>query len=380
MFNRLISYSLFIIFLAVLLNHTTARANDHEKEQLVSIRGDFQNNLYRSGEIIDANFNSTDDIFIAGGEINYHAQTTKNTFLAGGNIKVIESQSLLSAISGGSLYLSKVNFQELLIAGGNVQLDSGIISDDLVAAGGNVIVGKNFRVKDSAMLSGGNIIIEGHIAGDVQVYARKLEIKAGAIIDKNLSYRADEVIIDPNAQIGGEKISLGVFDSELSEGTKAFSIFAFIVMSFSMLMIPSTMSLIFKPTVITGSKEIYDNIWPVLGKGVVIALAIPLLLITLFVSIIGIPFAFVLIPFLIIGFILADSIFAFTVGHFLYIRINKLDVNAIPGTLGIVGWTLLGTVITMLVLSIPFLGFFLFLFATFLSLGALYQAITIQSK
>jgi len=381
MLKQIAGSLLTIFFMSMLtFNIQQTHANQNDEKENISIRGEYQENLYKAGGFVNADFTSLDDVYIAGGEIDFKASVQKDLFLAGGSIIIQDSQAQLAAVAGGTLSISQSNFRELILAGGNIQLDSGSISDDLVAAGGNIRINQDVKVGGSSNLAGGKVTIKGQFLGNVRVYAKDLYLAPSTIIKGSLSYYAEEVEIDPKAQILGDRILLPKLDHEMGTGTLISGIFLMILFFIGALFIAPLLSLFFPKLVFEANTQVRENFWSILGKGTLIILLMPITLTLLFISILGFPFAMASLPFIAAAFILAWSIAAFIIGNQLYIWLNKTETSSSKNTKARFGWTILGTFVLNTIVLIPFLGFIFCLLATLVGFGALCETAYKLSK
>ncbi|MFH1047690.1 MAG: polymer-forming cytoskeletal protein [Patescibacteria group bacterium] len=140
-------------------------------------------NLYAAGGTVQISGNVEGDALVAGGTVTVTGHVTDDLMAAGGTVLLIGSVD-----------------EDVRIAGGNVTV-IGDIGGEIIGAGGLVTLSPDVVVKGDAFLSGGTVIIDGLIEGNVEVYAEEVQILGkvnGSVIGK-----MTKLTIDEGAEIGG---------------------------------------------------------------------------------------------------------------------------------------------------------------------------------
>lgn len=357
------------------------------------LSGKVDENLFAAGREIEADFDSTDDAFLAAGKILFRARTREGLFLVGGDLSLREAGAGLAVVAGGAVAVAESRFRELVVAGGDVRLESAAVADDLVAAGGKITLSRATVIGDSLVAGGGQITFEGRaggnarfaagevtlagtVDGNVDVRAGTLRVGPTAVIDGNLTHSTNRIEISPQARIRGQVVALPGPDPRDWEGFGWLGTFTLILFALGSCLVPPLLALLFPGVTDRAHGRLRDRFWESLGKGFLVFLLVPVALALLLVSLLGTPVALAALPFAGALGLLAWTVEARAVGHQvrLWTRRGAADVAPLTARPRF-GWTLLGSFVILLVLWVPFLGF-LFCSVLFLSaLGALVEAL-----
>ncbi|HEX4926200.1 MAG TPA: hypothetical protein VFV50_19050 [Bdellovibrionales bacterium] len=363
-------------------------AAEYRRADNLDLRGQFEEILFAAGGEVSADIESTDDVFVAGGRLGITARTSESLYLGGGTLNVKNTQARTSNIAGGEVKLSDSKFRELLAAGGTVELDRVQLEDDLILAGGRVMTGSDSKVGGSALVAGGDVTLDGtfsrdtrvaggqvvlaaEFGGPVHVYAEKLVVKSDAVIRGDLIYTAETADISPEAKITGERraVPREKRESDWAGAAAAFSVWG-VFFGLGLLLIPALVASAIPGIVAASATLISGRFWESLGKGVLLVIVFPMVFAILAMTAIGLPAALAFLPFLIAGKVIAVTSVAYVVGQLLR---GQLGRGAGPQRKrSVFGWTLLGTIVVMIALWIPFVGVLVFLVSFFTSLGAVF--------
>lgn len=238
-----------------------------------------------TGENIDLSGEYADAVYAAGGKISATLNATDDVYLAGGQV-----------------YLNSVDIEDLVIAGGEVRVNNSLIRDDIIVAAGEFVLDSRSKIDGSATLAGGVVTLAGIVDGDLQVYANVLKVESTAIINGDLNHSAKQVIIDNGAQIYGSNNQLAM------SGTSPVRNFFWAIGIFFIatgLLIAPVISTLIQPIPERARQRIRFSFFENLGRGTLIALLAPVLMLTLLISVLGIPLLIVLVPFLFIGLLVS---------------------------------------------------------------------------
>jgi hypothetical protein len=110
-----------------------------------------------------------DDVFASGGSITVNAPIA-SLIAAGGQITVNAPVAGDVIAAGGQVTLNSDVGGKVVAAGGTVTLN-GKVGTNAVLTGGEVNLGRESSVARDAMISGGNVVNEGDVAGTLSVKA-----------------------------------------------------------------------------------------------------------------------------------------------------------------------------------------------------------------
>lgn len=362
-----------LVFLSLFMTSQVASQIVTQADEQVEAQGALVDMSFFVGEEVKVSVKSKDDVFAAGGKVT--ANSTEGDHLV---------------LAGGELTLTGVNVHDIYMAGGKVEARDGTIEDDIVAAGGDIMLSADFNIGGSAVVTGGDVKIDSPIGGDLRVAAGDMyinsEIKGDvqlmgdevtlgpkARIGGDLKHRAKELEISPDAIITGSKIELAPHEHEDFEkwgrrgaAMAALSGMAFLV-GIAILVIAIAGGL---PALMNSSARMIREIpLQTLGIGFIIAIAGPALLFFLLSSIIGIPLGLLMgLIFLAVAPI-AIAATTYFVGMEGRRRLAKKE-DLSPRFSERLLWSF-GAFVTLIILgSIPFLGTVLWILVFVFGVGA----------
>jgi cytoskeletal protein CcmA (bactofilin family) len=337
---------IFFVFALYLVASSTSHAAQFREGSQLELRGAYAENLFAAGRMLDVDVTSSEDIFLAGGDIRFHGDTRQGLILAGGDV----------ALAGARM-------RNFVGAGGTLRIDGSEVTQDLVAAGGEIDIGSASHVRGTATHRGGKIILAGKFDGDVDVRGNRLELAPSAVISGNLNHEVTSLEISPGARILGQAIA--VAPQGRSGRAIAGAILAGFFLFLGFLLVAPILALIFPGILENGAAQIRVGAWRTLGRGAVVALLLPFAWFGLLMSGIGTPIALVLTPLLIFGGALSWSVAVYALG----LRLARSQALTLGQRFR---WTLLASLIALIVWGIPLVGPLLNLLAFLEGVGALY--------
>lgn len=160
------------------------------------------------------------DSFVAGNAPRVGAPVKGDLVAAGGELRIDAPVSGDLVAIGGSLRIDGSVSQNLYAGGGQVALE-GAAARNARVAGGSVSVGPRARIVGNASLAGGRVemlgavggylqaaggrvYLDGRVEGDVDAAAGELELGPNARIGGKLTYRGGAPLVQqPGAQVAG---------------------------------------------------------------------------------------------------------------------------------------------------------------------------------
>jgi len=331
-------------------------------------------NLYAAGTNIAIKGNLEGDLVTAGQTINVFGKVAQDITAAGNNL------NFMGEIGG-----------DLRAAGAFVNIDSNIIGD-MLAAGGQIQVVKDANLAGTIRLAGGIINIEGNILGPAKIkgdkviingrVARDAEITASkelvigkdAVIDGKITYKSPkEAIIESGAKVNTE-LSFIKIEQKFKPGVRKGAMLAiFTTLWFVKLLMLLAAALLlfgfFRKWLSGFVRETISNFGRELVSGFIFLFIVPIAVVFLFITIIGILpgiagiLAYVL--FLIFAGVLSGVVFGSWLGKYLFKAENYVvDWKTIIG----------GIILFQLVCLIPFVGWIIGFVVFLACLGRLYYA------
>lgn len=348
----------------------SAMAADFRIGENVSVSGEFSDNLFVTGGDVQVEVHSKDDAYVAGGEVDFTKTIVRHLFLAGGDLSFRDSKAEVSTIAGGKIDLSHSTFNELIVAGGDIHLTAINVEDDLVVAGGEIFIGRESIVKDSSVIAGGEVTLEGKFEGDVRVIANELKVSPTVVIKGDLYYTAKKIDISTEAQISGNKIEK-VYESKPEYDKGAWGAFSALLLFLGGLLVAPILVVFFPGPILKSSNFVRSQFLASLGQGTIAFFLIPIVVLVLLMSIIGTAVGLALIPGVFIIAIFSYGVAVFTVGDQLRLWLRKSVNTEFSGRKKLFQWTLLGSLVFSILSAIPLLGAIFYFILMLVGLGAL---------
>jgi len=254
----------------------------------VTLSKSYQDDLYAAGGTVMSTSVVEGDLVAAGGTLIIGGAIKGDALLTGGDQTITaEISDDLRAVGGSLVVESKVG-DDAILAGGKVLLSqNSTIGGNAWIAGGDVTVAA--RVSHELQVVGGNVIITGHVFGDVSIVADSLQIGDGAVIEGNVKYKSPrEATINPNAQIVGH---VNYIHTEFDKDRGMPSLFTLVTLALTAILF----YLLFPAFSDTSSRQIDDEFWKSLGAGGAVLLLVPIIAIILMSIVIGVWVALILI-------------------------------------------------------------------------------------
>jgi uncharacterized membrane protein len=287
----------------------------------------------KSGEKVRISEPVGENLYVAGGEVVVEAPIGGDLVAAGGKIVINASIADGGLIAGGEIVFNGDIQNDLRILGGKIVINSNV-AGDLVIAAGEVMVGPGSSidgdlivmggklnllgaVKGKVILRGGEMILGGPVAGSLSAYGGKLVVNSEVRGQSELS--AENISLGPDSRFFSDvrywnKSGEIAFDGRLADGATArydeslkmdfsgidrqdwqqfwflFSVYRFI----AGILLIVLLVLLFHRFFRRNAGALTDNAAANFGYGVLYFIGIPILSFLAFITIIGIPVAFIL--------------------------------------------------------------------------------------
>jgi len=353
-------------------------ANADDKT-ISTLSGDHQKQQFLTGERVEVtDANVADDIFSVGRNVIFDTVSAKN-IVAGGM----------------SLSLKGITAENLIGGGGQMDV-SGDIKDDVVAAVcpfcpvmGRLHLTNGLQIGDDARLAGRDIAVDGRIGGDLYAAAQQFRL-SGEVVG-NARIEADRIALAPGARIGGDLLYTSQTKPEVADGAFIagqvrqvesqlpfaeglpeswiwYGVLAVIGFVLAILLLGAALQLAAPGLLSNAVATVQAKPWATLGRGLVLALVVPIAIALLMASVIGIPIGMVTAAGFVVLVALAFVAITYCIG--LYVR-RLFGRQGVPtGSGSRILWTSLGILILMIVGLIPFIGWAIGILAMIAGLGA----------
>lgn len=247
------------------------------------------------------------DFVAAAGNVELASNVEGDVYTAGGNVAIRREVNGEVLALGGNVSLQSKVRDDLYAAGGSVQLD-GEVGGDVKAAGGRLSLSPGANIEGRASLVGASIEVRGRIGkslkamgdairlggeirGDVDLTAREVEILPGAKIQGKLRYRSPQPAqIDPTAIIEG---GVSYLPMEIERGAataaKVAGILGVVLALAGLALLGGLLLALFPGFVQAASRTLGSEPGKSLALGFALLVSLPVAVLLLFVTVIGIP-------------------------------------------------------------------------------------------
>ena len=376
-----LSALLFIFGFFFLFNFTsTVSAAEFKSGEVVDTSDSMVTNgsLFISGRRLTVRGTVNGDLFCAGQMVIIEADVLGDVICAGQTLTINGTVAGDARLAGQTIVINGVIENNLTSFGQTIDLpQAGIVSGEVFAAA------QDFTVQGTIgkTLNGGfeSAELDGKIGDDVQLTVNTLRIGSGSSVWGNLTYEsANETVVPVTASISGTVRRTEPTAKELtarplrpiaSTGMHAFSWVGWSMRVLTYIVLGLLMAMIFP----VFTKKILDLTEQYPGRslllGFVSFFVIPILLVLLVITLIGIPIA-VIGLFLWLFFLFISRItFALFIGKKVLRQLKLKQVDSM------VWVTVTGVLTTAILFKIPFLGWLLSCIAVMWGFGAMLQLI-----
>ncbi len=321
-----------------------------------------------------------EDFYSAGQTVDVKSDTiVGDVALAGMNVNINGKVEGYAMVSGLNVNIDGPISDDVWAAGANITVNSPI-ADNAMIAGSNVALGKNASIGRDAKIAGNNVEINGRITrnlelgaalanlnsevgGNVTAHVQQLNLNSGAIINGDL------IVFSPNEpNISSQATVKGRIDYQKVERRDGRGTFAgWIGNWFLRFLWLSVLGLvcIFVSTFWTNrvTQVIEAKPGPVLLTGFIAVVSIPVAIVVLLLTVIGLPLGIILGAMFVMALLLAGVWVSYFVGGWVLRKLNRwTDSN--------IARILIGAFLVTLACSLPFTGWLAQLLVIFFGFGA----------
>lgn len=360
---------------------------------------------FESGENVRISQAVYEDIYVLSGTIYIDAPVYGDIWCAGGTVTVIDTVTGDIVLGGGNIYLRGTVLDDVRAAGGTLTI-SGHIGGDLLVTGGTISVERDAIIDGTVAVSGGTVAFGGIARGIFKSVAGKLDLNG--TVEKDFEFNGGELtlngtiggasqLVAQNITIGGNaalrgpvrywaeagEISFGnalqngataTFDPSLRKhfeqpdakflGFASFlAVMWYLLAGFTLLWLGQWFfGRTFKAAATTASAEPVRS----LGYGFLYFVVVPVGIVLLFITVIGIPIGLIALLFYGLFFALASIITALVGANWIDQRkaYNWRLLQLVFVALGLL-------VVLKLLTFIPFLGWIVKIAAVLIAFGAI---------
>lgn len=315
-------------------------------------------------------------VFAAGGDVTVQSKDIGEVFAAGGDVTLTDIVTNRIIAAGGNVDIGGTITKSIIAAGGDVKIHSGTtIGGDAVLAGGDVNIDGD--VGGDLVVTGGTVTIAGHVAGDANVRGGKIVFMPGASVAGNLTYRSRDAFAVPEGVTIGGTVSEGVKKERerwtpgagFIAGAFAIALIVMLVGIVVLVFCAVVVMAVFRRQIDHAAALVTEQPLQSLGLGMLLAIAFPMTIVVLLITIIGIPFSLLLMVVGTVLTVLGVIVAAYWIG--MKFRDALSDNQGVPDYFPALGWTLAGLALFCVVGLLPLVGTMAQFFALTTGLGAL---------
>lgn len=335
--------------------------SDYHRGSQEGVRG----SLYAAGGTILVSSEVTGDVLLAGGNVTFDGHALGDVWAVGGRVAV------LGPVDG-----------DVRLAGGHASSDNGGVTignrvgGDVLVFGGSLHLASTATVAGDLYVFGGQAVIDGTVHG--KVYARlgdTLSFGSTARVNGGVTYGArQQATIDNGARITGP-ITYNPSQRHPVVGKGAVAALVFSLIAFFTLVqilayfgMAALLVWRYRPWLLSVFQEAHDSFWKSVLRGLVFVILVPIGIVLLFLSFVGIiPAVVILAAYVVIG-TLAKVMVGMFAGAWLWSLLNRradLQVTWINAFVGII--------LAHLLVFIPVIGWIALTLASFAVFGVLCQ-------
>ncbi len=323
-------------------------------------------NYFGTGSMVDVEGTVNGDAYLAGGTILVNGTVNGDILAAGGQITIHGNVHNVRVVGGQVVIDGKINGNVTMV-GGSLTITSGsTIAGSVVGAGGVMYISS--PIGKTLTLGGGQVNIENVVGGNTSVAANHLFLTSNAKIHGALWYVSQaNAQIDKGAVVAGKITHAYPPQKKSTSSVEAFFaglgvFFTFTKIIFELIV---GVALIALAPFYTGRMldAIRTSAWPSFGIGLLAWILTPILFILLLITLIGIPFAFLMVVGVILFSYLGKIFAALFLGNWALQRVNQKNNNLY--------WALIvGIIVLEIIGLLPFIGWLFDVIVSVIGFGA----------
>jgi cytoskeletal protein CcmA (bactofilin family) len=253
----------------------------------------------------------------------------------------------------------------LIAFGSDVELDnSSSIGRDAVLMGSDISV--SGVIGGNMLIRGDQVIVSGTITGDADIQAERITIVSPARIAGKLTYKSDkEIKMDPDVVVGGAISWVKPGDQPEKQVEKGGGWLTRFLLFLASLTTGLLLILIVNRHAHTATDIFLNKSLVSLGVGFLAFIIVPLAIVALLLTVVGIPAAIILL--------FAYTVFFYIAKIYVAIALGRLGIRAVrKDAQPRLGWCLLlGLIVLSILFALPVLGTIVYLVTVFWGLGAI---------
>jgi len=313
--------------------------------------------LFVSGQTIDVTSEVFGDVFCIGQTINISGDINGDVICAGQTINISGNVNGDVRLAAQTITISgKVSGNASIASQTLTTQSNGEISGDLSVGSEFVTIGG--PVGRDLAVAASNMVIASNVGRDVKASVESIELLSSANVAGNIEYTSTNTINQsPNATVGGEITRTEPKDTS-SGGATMFGIAIawFMYLFLAMLFTSMALALIFPSVLQSTTDRISNSPWKALLAGFVASLVIPIVLIALGVTLIGVPLMILLGLMWLVIIFLSGPFTAYYIGRLLLSNNRSVLLTMFVGSLVLLSLYFIPVIGLLILIGVYWLG------------------------
>lgn len=317
------------------------------------------NTLFTAGKTIDIAGTINGDVFCAGQNVTVSATVNGDVICAGQTVRVSGEVSGDIRIAAQTINVNGVVEGNATIAGQTFTLesDSSIAGDVTLGATDAVINGSIGR---DVAVGGADIILNSSIGRNIKGNIESIKLNSEASVGGFIEYESfNEITLAEGAEVSGDITRITPAEQDTSF---AFAWGWFLYVLIASFFAVTVLVLLFPGVYRDVTNQAKNSLWKSILIGAVASFVVPVFLVLLLFTFVGIPLAIVLGLLWVVVASLSGSFTSFFVGR----KLLQDSKNAVAIMLG-------GTAVMTILYFIPVIGFFAVILSSWFGIGMLTQ-------
>ena len=337
-------------------------------------------NLFAAGSNITVDGRVIGDVICAGQAISINGKVDGDVICAGQAISINGEIGGSVRVAGNTININNKIARNAMAAGSSVILNKdAVVSWDMLTAGAFIDI--RGKINGDLQGAGANIDIAGQIGKSVNLILNNkirpqntafnmnknegLKIEKEAVIGGNVIYSDNnDAQIDQAATIKGEVTHKYPKTPEIRKYWGAW-LWGRLIGFFAALVVGLVLITLGHKQIIRATDLMKEKIWPSLGWGLVVLFLLPIIVILMMVTMIGIPLALIILALWLIALYISKILVGIMIGR-------RLIGKVMPSKKDSLIWAMIGGIfILWIIISIPFIGWIISFLALLWGLGAI---------
>lgn len=276
--------------------------------------------VYAAGRSVDINSEVYGDVFCAGQDINISGIVHGDVICAGQTVNISGTVDGDVRLAGQDVNLGARVGGNATVGGQSFVLQSnGSVGGDVTSGAQNATL--NGKIGRDMVIGSGNVTINSVVGRNIKAQAGQMKLGSGANVGGNIDITSrNHVTKDKGAVVSG-KISRTVPKNETKPKHGAifgFGIIWFIYWFLAMLVTALVLTLLFPRLFKSVTDRGLPGPWKALGVGFAASILVPVIIVLIAASLIGLPLAILLGLGWLVTLLLSGPVFAFYIGRLVF--------------------------------------------------------------